>query len=112
MMDESDDPVVIAADRAEQVLHIFEAACPTDDRPRKAIEAARAGVSVPAARAAASAAHAAARDATDLAAVYAARAAGHAVATIHAAGHAPHAAAYTAKAELELKKRVGGPRPQ
>jgi hypothetical protein len=112
MTDESDDPVLIAAARAEQVLHIFEAAYPIDDRPRKAIEAARAGVSVPAARAAASAAHAAARDATDLAAIYAARAAGHAAATIHAVGHAPHAAAYAAKAELELEKRAEELRPQ
>jgi len=31
-----------AADRAEGVLHLFELEHPTDDRPRKAIEAARA----------------------------------------------------------------------
>jgi len=52
---------------------------------------------------------AAARDATDIAAVYAARAAGHAAATIHVAAHAPHAAAYAAKAapEVEKRSRVG-----
>jgi len=104
-MDKSKDPVLFAADCAEQVLPIFESAYPTDDRPRKAIEAARSGASVPAARAAASAAHAAARDATDIAAVYAARAAGHAAATIHVAAHAPRAAAYAAKAALEVTSR-------
>jgi len=111
-MDKSKDPVLFAADWAEQVLPIFECAYPTDDRPRKAIEAARSGASVPAARAAAFAAHAAARDATDIAAVYAARAAGHAAATIHVAAHAPRAAAYAAKAALEAKKRSEGLRRQ
>jgi len=104
-MDKSKNPVLFAADWAEQVLPIFESAYPTDDRPRKAIEAARSGASVLAARAAAFAAHAAARDATDIAAVYAARAAGHAAATIHVAAHAPHAAAYAAKAALEVTSR-------
>ena len=112
MMDKSKNPVLFAADCAEQVLHIFEAAYPTDDRPRKAIEAARSGVSVPVARAAAFAAHAAARDATDVAAVYAARAAGHAAATIHVAAHAPHAAACAGKAAVEVKKRAEGLRRQ
>ena len=111
-MDKSKNPVLFAADCAEQVLPIFESAYPTDDRPRKAIEAARSGASVPAARAAAFAAHAAARAATDIAAVYAARAAGHAAATIHVAAHAPHAAAYAAKAALEVKKRSEGFRRQ
>lgn len=33
---------LFAADCAEHVLHLFEARCPQDDRPRKAIEATRA----------------------------------------------------------------------
>lgn len=33
----------LSADVAEAVLHLFERAYPNDDRPRKAIEAARAG---------------------------------------------------------------------
>ena len=77
---------LFAADRAEQVLPIFEAAYPNDDRPRKAIAAARSVVSVAVARAAAFAAHAAAR-----------------AATIHVATHAEHAAAYAAKARSVLK---------
>jgi hypothetical protein len=84
-MDKSKNPVLFAADCAEQVLPIFESAYPTDDRPRKAIEAARSGASVPAVRAAA---------------------------TIHVAAHAPHAAADAAKAALEVKKRSEGLRRQ
>lgn len=92
-----------AADYAERVLPLFEDVFPGDDRPRKAIEAARAWargeIRVSEARAAAIAAHAAARDAAELpAACAAARAAGHAAATAHMAGHAPHAAAYAKKA--------------
>ena len=48
-----------AADCAERVLPIFEGAYPTDNRPRKAIEAARSDASVAVARAAALAARAA-----------------------------------------------------
>ena len=33
----------MAADFAERVLHIYESKYPNDDRPRKAIEAARSG---------------------------------------------------------------------
>jgi hypothetical protein len=80
-----------AADCAEHVLLLFGRHRPLDDRPRLAIETARAWaageVSVGAARAAAVAAHAAAREATDVAAREAARAAGHAVATAHMADH-------------------------
>jgi hypothetical protein len=36
---------LVAADFAERVLHIFENKYPTDDRPRKAIEAVRSGKS-------------------------------------------------------------------
>ena len=70
-----------AADCAEDVLPLFERACPDDARPRLAIKAARAWsrgeIAVGAAREAAFAAHAAARGTTDAAARAAARAAGH-----------------------------------
>lgn len=92
-----------AADCAERVLARFEAERPGDDRPRKAIAAARDWASeecpVAAARAASLAAHAAARDADEGPAAFAARAAGHAAATAHVAGHAPQAAAYATKAD-------------
>jgi hypothetical protein len=65
--------VLWAADCAEHVLPHFEEKRPDDGRPRKALEAGRAWV-----RAAAFAAHAAARDAGHAAARAAARAAGHA----------------------------------
>lgn len=92
-----------AADCAEGVLALFEDAVPGDDRPRKAIEAARAWargeIRVGEARTAALAAHAAARAAVDHPAACAgARAAAHAAATAHVARHAGHAAAYTARA--------------
>jgi hypothetical protein len=94
-----------AADRAERVLFYFEDAFPDDDRPRKAIEAARAWargeIRVGEARAAALAAHAAARDAAaaeQQAACAAARAAGHAAATAHVATHARGVTFYAEKA--------------
>ena len=91
-----------AADCAERVLPLFSEQYPGDDRPRRAIEAARAWangeVSVGEARAAAFEAHAAARDAADDAARAAARAAGQAAGTVHMADHATHAAAYAIKA--------------
>ena len=91
-----------AADCAEHVLPFFEDNFPADDRPRQAIEAARAWVrgeiQCGQARAAAVAAHAAARTADEGAARAAARATGHAAGTAHMAGHARHAAAYAVKA--------------
>ena len=90
--------VLWACDCAERVLPRFEEACPEDDRPRKAIEAGRAWargeMPFSEVRAAALAAHAAARNADQPAA----RAAGHAAATAHVPGHARHAAAYAIKA--------------
>lgn len=90
-----------AADCAEHVLPRFEQAHPDDDRPRKAIEAARAWtrgeIRVGEARTAAFAAHAAARGADQSPARAAARAAGQAAGTPHMAGHAAHAAAYAVK---------------
>lgn len=95
-----------AADCAEHVLPYFEEKYPKDDRPRKAIEACRAWVATGVfnmadVRKVALAAHAAARAARDAnhdAACFAARAAGHAVATAHVATHAFGAPAYAAKA--------------
>ena len=91
-----------AADCAEHVLPFFEQQHPEDDRPREAIETARAWargeIACGKARTAAAATHAAARDSDHAAAHAAARSAGHAAGTAHMAGHARHAAAYAFKA--------------
>lgn len=91
-----------AAECAERVLALFEAACPDDKRPREAIEGARAWargeIRVGPARALALAAHAAARGTDTPSARLAARAAGHAVATAHVAAHAIGAPWYAVKA--------------
>jgi hypothetical protein len=91
-----------AADCAERVLSCFEEKHPDDDRPRQAIESARAWargeIKVGAARNAAVAAHAAARATETPAACAAGRSAGQAAGTAHMAGHAIHAAEYAAKA--------------
>jgi hypothetical protein len=90
-----------AADCAEHVLDHFCSQHPDDDRPRRAIEQARAWsrgeISITQARVAAYAAHRAARS-TNGAAREAARAAGHAVATAHMADHELGAAAYAIRA--------------
>ena len=90
-----------AAGCAEHVLCLFEQAQPEDERPRHAIEQARAWargeITVTQARSAAVAAHAAAREAVG-AAKEAARAAGHAVAVAHMADHELGAAAYAIRA--------------
>ena len=92
---------VWAADCAGHVLGYFQARYPDDDRPRRAIDQARAWcrgeISMTQAREAAYAAHAAARAASG-AAREAARAAGHAVATAHMADHELGAAAYAIRA--------------
>ena len=89
----------------EHVLSNFEEKYSNDDRPRKAIEVARAWVngtiSVGEARSAALEAHAAAREAEDDVACAVARAAGHAAATAHVADHAIHAANYAAKVDFK-----------
>jgi hypothetical protein len=97
-----------AANIAEHVLPIFEAAMPGDARPRLAIQAARAWaagtLNMTDARKAAFAAHAAARLAHHLhfaQATAAARAAGHAAATAHVIGHAQHVADYALKAATD-----------
>jgi hypothetical protein len=92
---------VWAADCAQHVLHFFEQAQPSDDRPRRAIEQAHAWVrreiSVAQAHEAASAANAAAREVSGPARE-AARAAGQAVAVAHVAAHELGAAAYAIRA--------------
>ena len=91
-----------AADCAEHVLSLFERERPSDTRPREAIEAARAWargeIRVGAARTAALAAHAAARECAGEASQAAARAAGHAAATAHVATHAAAVASYAVNA--------------
>jgi hypothetical protein len=102
-LDRRDDELLVlcAADCVERVLPYFEEKHPRDQRPRDAIEAARAWVrrevAVSEARDAAFGAHATARTAGQ-AARAAARAAGHAAATAHVAGHAGHAATHVVSA--------------
>jgi immunity protein 5 of polymorphic toxin system len=83
---------VWAADCAERTLPLFETQSPSDTRPREALEGVRAfargETRIGPVRALAAAAHAAAREVTEPAAVAAARAAGHAAATAHMAAHA------------------------
>jgi hypothetical protein len=90
-----------AADCAEHVLHHFEQARPTDDRPRRAIDRARAWargeISWAEARTSAGHANAAARDLRG-AARHAAYAAGQAAAVGHVAAHELGAAAYAIRA--------------
>ena len=90
-----------AAMCAEHVLYLFEAAKPSDSRPRHAIEQARAWVRgeimMTQARTAAGHAMAAARDLSG-AARHAAYAAGQAAAVAHVAAHELGAAAYAIKA--------------
>ena len=85
----------------EHVLHLFTESYSEDDRPLKALEAARAWskgeITVGEARNAALKAHAAAREVAG-AARSIARASGHAAATAHMADHAPRAASYAVKA--------------
>jgi hypothetical protein len=91
-----------ALDCASHVLPYFSKKYPRDNRPQEATRAGRAWVrgqmKVSEVRKAALAAHAAARDAKDGAAIAAARSAGQAASTAHVAGHAIHAAAYAIKA--------------
>jgi immunity protein 5 of polymorphic toxin system len=92
---------VWAADCAEHVLHHFERARPDDERPRRAIELARAWargeVTMTQARTAAGHAMGAARDMTGPGRE-AAYAAGQAAAVAHVAAHELGAAAYAVRA--------------
>ena len=91
-----------AADCTEHVLPYFKEKYPNDNRPEKAIEAARAWargqISIHKARCAAFASHVSAREIDDDSACNVARAAGHAAATAHVSGHAIHASTYATKA--------------
>ena len=90
-----------AADCAEHVLHLFEQVQPSDERPRSAIQQARAWargeITMAQARTAAGGANAAARDLKG-AARRAAHAAGQAAAVAHVAAHELGAAAYAIRA--------------
>lgn len=93
-----------AADCAERVLPFFEDAYPADDRPRKALETCRTWVrtgvfKMSEIRGASLSSHAAARAVKENdPALFAARAAGQAVATAHVAQHAYGGALYALKA--------------
>jgi hypothetical protein len=96
-----------AANCAERVLHLFTE-CSKDLRPKRALEVARAWangeVKTGVAMKASVAAHAATRQVKDKAAIAAARAAAHAVATAHFADHCMGALLYALKA-LEVSGR-------
>ena len=100
----------MAAREAEKVLPLFEKERPKDGRPRRAIEAIRAWakgkreLSMKEVRRLALDSHAAARECESDAARFAARAAGHAVATWHVPTHAMGAPIYACKAILASTK--------
>lgn len=91
-------------DCSERVLHFFEDACPSDDRPRRALEVGRDWVrtgifTMSVIRAASLGAHAAAKIVKEYdAACFAAHAAGQAVATAHVTQHAYGGSYYALKA--------------
>lgn len=99
------EALVWALDTAEHVLPKFSALYPEDSRPYECIRLGRewlnGTVKFQQVRAAALAAHAAARNATDPCAIAAARACGHAIATIHVQTHSIGAALYGVKACMD-----------
>jgi hypothetical protein len=96
-----------AADCAEHILHCYENVCPNDDRPRRAIKAARAWakaeIKMTQAKEAAGASQDAAREVKHLseAARMAALSAGQAAVVAHVAAHELGAAAYAIRAVME-----------
>ena len=96
------EALVWALDTAEHVLYKFTDCCPNDPRPFNCITIGREWLNgtVPfkTVRATALAAHAAARSVSDPSAIAAARACGHAIATIHVQTHCIGAALYGLKA--------------
>jgi len=102
-----------AAQCAEHVLPLFEAARPRDPRPRRALEQIRAWIrgeiTMTQARAAAGHANAAARDLSG-AARHAAYAAAQAAAVAHVAAHELGAAAYAIKAAQAAAPKGEGDR--
>jgi len=95
---------LLAAKEAERVLPLFESEHPKDGRPRQAIEAIRAWaqgereLGIAEVRGLSLGSHAAARETRSDAARFAARAAGHAVATWPVPTHAMGAPIYACKA--------------
>lgn len=108
-----------AAVQAEALLPLFETCHPDDPRPRLAVAAIRAfaeghrTLGMREVRRLALDAHAAARTATSDSARFAARAAGQAIATWHAPGHAAAVPYYAAKASAAASgvKPARGRRP-
>lgn len=100
-----------AAACAEHVLHLFESVRPEDERPRRAIELARAWargeIAMSESRTAAGKANAAARDLSG-APRYAAYAAAQAAAVAHVAAHELGAAAYAIKAAAAAASEGAG----
>jgi len=103
-----------AAEFAEKVLPMFERERPNDDRPRHAIEAikdwalGKRELGMLEVRRLSLGSHAAARAAKSVAARFAARAAGHAVATWHVPTHAMAVPWYACKAitaEMGVRRR-------
>ena len=100
-----------AAKEAERVRPFFEKECPNDNRPRLAIEAIKAWaqdmrkLGMKEVRKLSLDSHAAAREAKTDAARFAARAAGHAIATWHVPTHALGAPMYAQKALCANKKK-------
>jgi len=101
---------LLAAIEAKRVLPIFEREHPKDRRPRQAIEAIRAWaqgkreLGMAEVRKLSLGSHAAARAARSDAARFAARAAGHAVATWHVPTHAMGVPMYACKAIIASRK--------
>jgi hypothetical protein len=101
---------LIAAKEASRVLPFFEKERPKDSRPSKAIEAIRSWargkrkLGMKEVRKLSLDSHAAARACKSDAARYAARAAGHAVATWHVPTHAMAVPMYVCKAMMADKK--------
>jgi hypothetical protein len=101
---------LLAAMQAKNVLPFFEAERPNDARPRRAIEAiqawahAKRELGMAEVRRLSLGAHAAARQCKRDAARFAARAAGHAVATWHVPTHAMGVPMYACKAILASER--------
>lgn len=102
--------VTWAAACVEHVLPLFTAVHPNDARPSHAIAIARewssGNATVEQARQAAFGAHAAARESSSSVAIEVARAAGHAVATVHMADHELGAAAYAIRAMMKSVSKL------
>ena len=101
-----------AAREVERVLPLFERESPNDPRPRRAMEAIKAWaqgkrkLGMAEVRKLSLDSHAAARQAKSDGARYAARAAGHAVATWHVPTHALGAYSYAARAYAAGKNQA------